>query len=157
MCGANSTQVRLQVDHIRPVAEGGTDQLDNLGTLCEDCNRGKAAHSFADYRQLPYAMAPPESPDRKFALWRAALGQHIRIDPLKGHPQWSEPDSWFLVRDVTPTSIRLFKRSSHHNVTLPLACVGEPWGSENEGGLRATVQQGTLRFVVDKKCWEWFP
>ena len=41
MCGANGKGVKLEVDHIIPVAEGGGDALDNLQTLCFECNRGK--------------------------------------------------------------------------------------------------------------------
>lgn len=33
----------LQVDHITPVARGGTDALDNLQTLCRSCNQAKGA------------------------------------------------------------------------------------------------------------------
>ena len=33
--------VRIEVDHIVPVARGGTDAMHNLQTLCFDCNRGK--------------------------------------------------------------------------------------------------------------------
>lgn len=36
-----ATGVELEVDHIVPVAEGGSDALDNLQTLCFRCNRGK--------------------------------------------------------------------------------------------------------------------
>ena len=41
MCGANGPGVKLEVDHVLPVAEGGSDSLDNLQTLCFECNRGK--------------------------------------------------------------------------------------------------------------------
>jgi len=43
ICGKSSKEddIKLEVDHIIPVAEGGTDDLDNLQTLCIDCNRGK--------------------------------------------------------------------------------------------------------------------
>lgn len=34
---------RLQVDHIKPVAEGGTDSLDNLQVLCHNCHKKKTA------------------------------------------------------------------------------------------------------------------
>ena len=40
-CGATNKQTRLHVDHIIPVAKGGTNDLDNLQTLCEKCNRAK--------------------------------------------------------------------------------------------------------------------
>lgn len=42
MCGRNADEVPLEVDHIFPHAHGGTDDLDNLATLCRDCNRGKS-------------------------------------------------------------------------------------------------------------------
>jgi len=41
MCSANGHGVKLEVDHKIPVAEGGSDALDNLQTLCFECNRGK--------------------------------------------------------------------------------------------------------------------
>lgn len=40
-CGATNKQTRLHVDHIKPVAKGGTNDLSNLQTLCEDCNQAK--------------------------------------------------------------------------------------------------------------------
>ena len=33
--------VKLHVDHIKPISRGGKSVLDNLQTLCEDCNCGK--------------------------------------------------------------------------------------------------------------------
>lgn len=43
VCGRDTVdEVKLHVDHIHPVAEGGTDNLDNLQTLCNDCNSGKS-------------------------------------------------------------------------------------------------------------------
>ena len=41
MCGANGHGVKLEVDHIMPIAKDGIDALDNLQTLCFECNRGK--------------------------------------------------------------------------------------------------------------------
>jgi hypothetical protein len=41
LCGASGAGVRLEVDHIIPFSQGGTDRLDNLQTLCFECNRGK--------------------------------------------------------------------------------------------------------------------
>lgn len=40
-CGQVPPTVVLEVDHITPVVEGGTNDPDNLLTACFDCNRGK--------------------------------------------------------------------------------------------------------------------
>ena len=43
MCGRTPLEdgVKLQVDHKIPKEWGGTDDLENLQPLCEECNRGK--------------------------------------------------------------------------------------------------------------------
>ncbi len=44
LCGARQADgVRLEVDHIKPVSKGGKTVPSNLRTLCDRCNRGKAA------------------------------------------------------------------------------------------------------------------
>lgn len=44
LCGKTADQgARLEVDHITPVSKGGKSVLDNLWTLCFECNRGKGA------------------------------------------------------------------------------------------------------------------
>lgn len=42
-CGRSPEEdgVRLEVDHVVPVANGGTNHPANLKTSCYDCNRGK--------------------------------------------------------------------------------------------------------------------
>lgn len=45
-CGATEP---LQVDHVYPLARGGTSALDNLQTLCGPCNRRKWAHVPAEW------------------------------------------------------------------------------------------------------------
>lgn len=42
-CGRASPDVLLRVDHIEPVAKGGTNEITNLITSCHDCNSGKGA------------------------------------------------------------------------------------------------------------------
>ena len=42
-CGARKSDgATLHVDHKIPVSKGGTDELDNLQTLCSDCNLNKS-------------------------------------------------------------------------------------------------------------------
>lgn len=41
-CGARAPGVELRVDHVIPLAKGGTDDPSNLVTACEPCNSGKS-------------------------------------------------------------------------------------------------------------------
>lgn len=44
-CGASAPDAKLTVDHVTPVALGGTDDPGNLVAACRDCNYGKASTS----------------------------------------------------------------------------------------------------------------
>lgn len=41
-CGQTPPKVLLEVDHVVPRAAGGSDDMENLVTSCQDCNRGKS-------------------------------------------------------------------------------------------------------------------
>lgn len=41
-CGRQPPEIVLEVDHIHPISDGGTDDDANLVTACFDCNRGKS-------------------------------------------------------------------------------------------------------------------
>lgn len=41
ICGATSKTTTLEVDHIIPISKGGFTEMENLQTLCFNCNRGK--------------------------------------------------------------------------------------------------------------------
>lgn len=45
-CGAQAPDVKLHVDHIISVADGGKNNIDNLITACQDCNLGKTGKSL---------------------------------------------------------------------------------------------------------------
>lgn len=47
-CGASAPDVVLQVDHIKPVASGGKNEITNLVTSCAGCNSGKGAVELDD-------------------------------------------------------------------------------------------------------------
>lgn len=47
-CGSKAPDVILEVDHLTPVAEGGTNEFLNLLTSCFSCNRGKSKNRLSD-------------------------------------------------------------------------------------------------------------
>jgi 5-methylcytosine-specific restriction protein A len=40
-CGVDGRDVRLELDHVVPVAEGGMDDIDNVQLLCVVCHKPK--------------------------------------------------------------------------------------------------------------------
>lgn len=47
-CGQKSPDVLLEIDHIEPVAKGGTNDILNLVTSCQACNAGKSDRRLSD-------------------------------------------------------------------------------------------------------------
>lgn len=41
VCPSSDHRVELEVDHIKPVTKGGENAIENLQTLCRQCNQGK--------------------------------------------------------------------------------------------------------------------
>lgn len=52
-CGAHPPQVKLHVDHVIAVANGGSNDIDNLATSCDSCNLGKSDKSL---NQVPMSL-----------------------------------------------------------------------------------------------------
>lgn len=51
-CGKSAPDVVLHVDHIKPIKEGGTNDITNLVTACADCNLGKGARKLSDSSEV---------------------------------------------------------------------------------------------------------
>lgn len=54
-CGSQPPDVVLVVDHIDPVASGGSNEIHNLITACEACNQGKADKLLTAHQIRPDA------------------------------------------------------------------------------------------------------
>lgn len=112
-CGRTPPDVLLHVDHVIAVANGGTDDLSNLVTACQDCNLGKAAVPLTVVaasleRQAEEAQ---ERAEQIRAYAEAMRGAHAaqddaaaiiteewfaRLDPVPGENRWAFPVSRFL-------------------------------------------------------------
>lgn len=51
-CGGMAPTAKLVVDHVVPVARGGSGHHSNLITACFECNAGKAAGEASSYGRL---------------------------------------------------------------------------------------------------------
>jgi 5-methylcytosine-specific restriction endonuclease McrA len=88
MCGRTALEheVVLQVDHKIPKDWGGSDDLENLQPLCEECNRGKKNlfQSFAAHEaKIRQAIADPEVHRRIGELLKAFAPEAVRSDVLE--------------------------------------------------------------------------
>lgn len=83
MCGRTplTDKVRLVVDHKLPRAWGGTNDLENLQPLCEDCNGGKKDHfkTFDRYTDQIRQAATHDEPQRRIGELLLAFGPGVWI------------------------------------------------------------------------------
>lgn len=77
----------LTVDHVVPVALGGTDTPDNLVACCRDCNTGKA--SIAPDGQL---VADVEADAARWAAARKRAAEKLAVH----HDRWSDEIKQFF-------------------------------------------------------------
>lgn len=82
-----STEQALKVDHVTPVALGGSDDPSNLVAACQDCNAGKASTSPTE------AMVSQVSEDD--LRWAAAIKRAAAASAIQDAKD-RERHNWFL-------------------------------------------------------------
>lgn len=50
-CGKKNTKSRLNIDHIIPLATGGSNDISNLQVLCSQCNQKKKHHFYSRFHR----------------------------------------------------------------------------------------------------------
>jgi hypothetical protein len=60
-CGRKAPEVKLHIDHVHPISEGGTNDIDNLVTACQECNSGKRAKVFQPMTNVQIARLEQNS------------------------------------------------------------------------------------------------
>lgn len=95
-CGKSAPDVILNVDHIKPVADGGTNHTTNLITSCFDCNSGKSDRLLDDNTMLEKQKKQLEELNERrqqlemMMQWREGLSS-IEDDKLNfALKKWSE-------------------------------------------------------------------
>lgn len=114
-CGAHPPSVKLHVDHIVPVAFGGTNDIDNLVTACEPCNLGKGARSLS---VVPQSLAEK-------AIEVAEREEQLRgySAVLEAKRQRLEDDTW-RVLDVMYPSMNSVQRCDFSSVKVFIEKLG---------------------------------
>ena len=104
-CGRMSPDVILEVDHIKPVAEGGTNEMINLITACRDCNRGKGKVKLSDDAELKKQqeqlaeLAEKREQLQMMMEWRTELAelQQEEVDAIADY--WENANGLFSLTD----------------------------------------------------------
>ena len=86
-CGAKAPDAKLTVDHVTPVALGGTDDASNLVAACRECNSGKSSTTPTDD-----LVAQVGEDDMR---WAAAI-QRAAAKMLEEQKGQDEGRAWFL-------------------------------------------------------------
>ena len=84
-CGANiqnTPNVKLVIDHKVPVDLGGATTIDNLWTLCEDCNGGKKAFFTDENADAVKEIMRMDSAAKRLKAY-FELYPNIVIEPIK--------------------------------------------------------------------------
>lgn len=133
-CGTTplQTQAPMHVDHVVPVAEGGTDDPENLITACAPCNMGK---SSVPLKRLKYSQ-PQSIKDAQEHMEdvRAYLEVQKEIAKSKRAAQDEFARHWEEL--IGPLSQQFYERIpallAGNNLELLYECVGitaSKWGN----------------------------
>lgn len=101
-CGKSAPEVVLEVDHIKPVKEGGTNDLMNLVTSCRECNQGKKDRLLDDKSMLEKQRRQLEELNERRAQlemmleWREELVRLEEDTLQKIHEKWLKITGWRL-------------------------------------------------------------
>jgi hypothetical protein len=125
-CGATAPDAILTVDHVTPVALGGTDDPSNLVAACRDCNYGKSSTApdaavVADVAELDVKWAD--------AMRRAAEIRQVALE---------ERDAYISTFEREWTSVRL----------MPYAADPESVGRLFDAGLPAFEMSDVIRIAT---------
>jgi hypothetical protein len=96
-CGQYAPNVILEVDHVIPVCEGGTDDPDNLVTACMACNQGKEGLRPRPGRRHPVGLHTVVPAYGATQTRQAVLLEHLRragpmsVGELVKVTGWNQP------------------------------------------------------------------
>jgi len=104
-CGAKAPDVVLNVDHIKPVAGGGDNDITNLITSCFPCNSGKSDRAIDDnsivskQRQQLAEITERREQLKLMLKWRESIKQDQDMELDYAESYWNEKVETFHLND----------------------------------------------------------
>lgn len=115
-CGLSAPDVILEIDHIRPVSKGGTNDILNLVTACRDCNRGKTNKELSDKTAVKVQKQQlDDMQERREQLemmlkWREMLDDELSIESEAISCLLGNETKWHLSENGLKTARKLIRR-----------------------------------------------
>lgn len=75
-CGRKLTYDALEIDHVIPRSQGGSDDIDNLVASCRFCNRRKGRMTPEEYKQSLFRTIRKATSDIKDACLAFVQSEH---------------------------------------------------------------------------------
>jgi len=84
-CGEKAPDVVLEVDHITPVASGGSNDILNLVTACKACNAGKSDRAISDAAAVTKSRAQAEGLEERRQQLEMIAQWHLSLVDIEAH------------------------------------------------------------------------
>lgn len=117
-CGRMAPDVILEIDHIKPVAEGGETDILNLITSCRDCNRGKGKTPLSENQALKKQqvalaeLAEKREQTEMLLEWKKELVKYEKEQVKMISEYLGEVSGWCLSENGKTKALRLLKQFS---------------------------------------------
>jgi len=115
-CGLSAPDVILEIDHIKPISKGGTNDILNLVTACRDCNRGKTNRELSDKTAVKVQKQQlDDMQERREQLemmlkWREMLDDELSIESEAISCLLGNETKWHLSENGLKTARKLIRR-----------------------------------------------
>ncbi len=151
-CGAKAPDALMRIDHIHPVAKGGTNDILNLITSCFECNAGKSDRLLSDdavidkqRAQLEELQARREQLDLMFQ-WQQDLADMSKSAASRVCDVWNERVKPFAVTEHGRKSfVRLIKQFSVSEVLAAIHVSADQY-LESDDGKNPTADSVNMAF-----------
>lgn len=125
-CGKAAPEVVLHVDHIKPVADGGGNDIMNLITACADCNLGKGARRLDDTSAVQKQRSQLEELQERREQLDMLIQWRDELDDMKDRvlDLFSERYSDKLKYDLTEAGMKIARQIiREYGITLALEAI----------------------------------
>ncbi len=142
-CGKSAPDVILEIDHIKPVSKGGTNDILNLVTSCKECNSGKSNTELDDDSVVAKQKRQLDEMNERYEQLKMMVEWRDNLRNIKNMEFESVCSEWesstdYTLTDLGKTNIRKLVKKYSMNIifeAIDIACTSY------------------LEYDNDAKCW----